>query len=332
MAFARIIMYLLLLQFGGIRPLWAASLKQVTVKHGEVDLSAWDKAHALRLTGDWYFFPHEHITPQNFLERWRHNPQKLLTAPSGERFMNAAPSLFKDDFAIATYALVVHKVPPGQLALEGASVYTSGRLQAFTLQDPEGSLARFDIGEAGLDREHSRPLTARDNLLPLRASPDQTWVILIHASNFHHSWGGLWLAPRIGDYFDLSQYLKLQDKLNYWLLGVIFFLAVYSSSLYLRRPEDRPSLFLAIFSILLCIRLLAIAEAATPFIPDSAFKFEVIFKIIYGTMIIGPLSLLYFTNSCFPGFVPKAWMKSLTLLFALQCSPRPPSTVSSAIF
>jgi len=305
----------LILQRGGTDSLWAESLKQVTVKHGEVDLSTWDKAHALRLTGDWYFIPHEHISPRNFLERWQTNPESLLTAPTGQRFMDVAPSLFQDDFGIATYALVVHQPPPGQLALEGISVYTSARLQAFTRSDPEGSLVVLDIGEAGLDREHSRPLTAKDTLLPLRANPDETWVILIHASNFHHSWGGLWLPPRIGDYLQLTHHLKLQDKLNYWLLGVIFFLAVYSSSLYLRRPEDRPSLLLAIFSIFLCIRLLAIAEAATPLIPDSAFKFEMIFKIIYGTMIIGPMSLFYFTNSCFPGFMPRLWIKTLTVLF-----------------
>jgi drug/metabolite transporter (DMT)-like permease/HPt (histidine-containing phosphotransfer) domain-containing protein len=316
MMFARIFMYLLLLQLGGGRPLWAESIKQVTVKHGEVDLSAWDQTRALRLTGDWYFFPHEHISPQNFLQHWRQNPESLLTATTGQRFMDIAPSLFKDDFGVATYALVVHRIPPGQLALEGTSVYTSARLHAFSLNDPDRSLVRFDIGEAGLDREHSRPLTARDNLLPLRVSTQETWVILIHISNFHHDWGGLWLAPRIGDYFELSQHLKLQDKLNYWLLGVIFFLAVYSISLYLRRPEDRPSLFLAIFSIFLSIRLLAIAEGATPFIPDSALKFEMVFKIIYGTMIIGPMSLLYFANSCFPGFVSKIWMKSLTVLFS----------------
>jgi HPt (histidine-containing phosphotransfer) domain-containing protein len=308
-------MYLLLLQFGGIRPLFAESVP-VTVKHGEVDLSAWDKSHALHLSGDWYFLPHEHTSPQNFLERWQQNPESLLTAPTGQRFMDIAPALFKDDFGIATYALVVHRVPSGQLALEGTSVYTSGRVQAFTLNDPDGSLVRLDIGEAGLDRHHTRPLTAKDNLLPLRASSQESWVILIHVSNFHHNWGGLWLAPRIGDYFELSLFLKLQDKLNYWLLGVIFFLAVYSISLYLRRPEDRPSLFLAIFSIFLSVRLLALAEGATPFIPDSAFKFEMIFKIVYGTMIIGPMSLLYFTNSCFPGFVPRAWMKSLTVIFS----------------
>jgi HPt (histidine-containing phosphotransfer) domain-containing protein len=317
MTIARIFMYLLLLQLGGYSPLWAEGNTPTTVKTGEIDLSAWDKAQPLRLTGDWYFFPREHISPQHFVELWQNHPERLTTAPSGQRFMNIAPAHFKDDFGIASYALVLHQVPPGQLALEGASIYTSARLQAFTLNDPNGSLVRFEIGEAGLDREHSRPLTARDNLLPLRTSPQETWVILIHASNFHHSWGGLWLAPRIGDYYELSQHLKLQDKLNYWLLGVIFFLAVYSISLYMRRPEDRPRFFLAIFSIFLCIRLLAIAEAATPLIPDSAFKFEMTFKIIYGTMIIGPMTLLYFTNSCFPDFVPKGWIKGLTLLFSL---------------
>lgn len=317
MSFTRIFMYLLLLQLGGCRPLWAEGIKSNTIKPGEIDLSTWEKGHTLRLTGDWYFIPREHISPQNFIERWRQSPESLLTVPSGQRFMDVAPAHYKDDFGIATYALVLHQVPPGQLALEGTSVYTSARLHAFTLNDPEHSLVRFDIGEAGLDREHTRPLTARDNLLPLRVSPHETWVILIHASNFHHSWGGLWLAPRIGDYYELSQYLKLQDKLNYWLLGVIFFLAVYSISLYLRRPEDRPSFFLAIFSIFLCIRLLAIAEGATPLIPESAFKFEMTFKIVYGTMIIGPMSLLYFTNSCFPDFVSKGWIKGLTVLLSL---------------
>lgn len=314
MHFLHKILCLLLLLAGSHS--WARS-DNAAVQRGEHNLRAWDSKQAFSLAGEWFFIPKEHISPQIFIERWRQDPQALMKARSWQRFQEISPDHYPDDFGIATYALVLHQVPQGFLALEGSSVYTSGRMQAFALHDPEGSLVELNIGEAGQDRASTRPLTASDRVLPLRVTRDDSWVILIHVSNFHHSWGGLWIAPRIGLYSQLSYALKAQDKLNYWLLGLIFFLIVYNIALYARRPEDRSSLFLANFSFIMFVRLVALAESASPLIPDSTLKFELSFKIIYATMIVGPMFLLYFLKSCFPDHIRTSWIKGFSAVFGI---------------
>jgi len=89
-------------------------------------------------------------------------------------------------------------------------------------------------------------------------------------------------------------------NINYWLLGLLFFLSAYNISLYLRRPEDRSSLFLALFALVLAARTLVLAESSLSIFPDPVWAYEFTLKVIYISMVLSPCFFLYFLNSCFP--------------------------------
>jgi HPt (histidine-containing phosphotransfer) domain-containing protein len=145
--------------------------------------------------------------------------------------------------------------------------------------------------------------------------------MLIQVSNYHHRWGGLWLAPQLGLHQDFLAQTKADLKRDYLIMGAIGFTAFYSFSLFSRRREDKGSFILGLIAVLLVCRSLGYLGANDPLLSNYTLNFNLTFKFIYVSMIAAPLFFLHFLLDYFPRQAPRrmiwgtTYAVSLVLLF-----------------
>lgn len=144
-----------------------------------------------------------------------------------------------------------------------------------------------------------------------------TWKIAAYDFNL----GGPETAPQIGQYNQLMEIKWFQDFTLIFVLGIIFIMALYHFSLWLKRKEDKSSFY---FSILcLCIALFySINKWILPQIfPHviSAIIYRISYVLIFLIINICLIAALSFFRVIFPDeFSPK--LKSAFIWFALILS------------
>jgi len=180
---------ILLLSFRSQTEVLAQSNKTFEAEAGRLDLTGWSGDSRITLQGEWMFFPNVHLSPTMFWEKMQNEANAISMTQVGKSFRESKPSLYTTDFGMATYALILSNVPKQQLGLAGASVYTSGQVLIFSGADPNQFVYRAAIGRPGVNKDATEPRLATDEVLPFLTGTQQETVILIHVSNFHHSWG-----------------------------------------------------------------------------------------------------------------------------------------------
>lgn len=289
----------------------APKQSKLEAKSGSIDLGNWSPETPLELVGEWMFFPKTLLTPEAFQQAWSTHPEKLKFTRTGLSFVESDPEAYADNKSYASYAVILKNIPRSSLAITAANVYTNGSFRLFPLKDPAQAI-QIEIGKVGLTAAESKPAIQLQDLLPFHPLSSEDYVLIVQISNFHHDWGGLWIPPTIGAYQVLADTNKSEDRLSYWIIGLIFFLTIYHLALYSRHPEDKSSLFLSIFGGCIAIRVYAIANYDLDIFPVASWNYEFQLKIIYLTMLLGSAIFLIFLRSCFP-----ERLSSRTLRFCL---------------
>lgn len=282
----------------------AIGAERPLVKSGQIDVAGWSMNDPLDLAGDWIFFPKTLLSPEAFTQAYREQSGAFQFTKSGQSFRESNPQIFDRNQSYASYAVILKGLPVSNLALTRAHVYTSGHILLFPLRDPSKVL-KMDVGKTSVNAEDAIPAILMENLLPFRPAVSEDYVLIIQISNYHHDWGGFWIPPKLGEFQVLSDEYRASDRLNYWIIGVIFFLTVYHLALFSRRPEDMSSLYLSIFSFVIGFRIYVIGNYRAEFFPVPSWNYEFHLKVVYTTMIIGAALFQCFLQSCFPRHMSK---------------------------
>jgi signal transduction histidine kinase len=293
-----------------------ATTQESGTQNAEVKLDGWDPEQPMRLKGKWLVLPGELFDPADV---WKADVrQRGRLIEPGQSLKDIDPSTFPQNKGYATYILFLDGIPQQvELGLDAPSVFSAAKVFWVTA---EGQLSLIhEIGKPGVSVEMSYPGPAARQFASIPVKGSRA-AIVVQLSNFHHTWGGMWLPPRIGSSQVLAVQQEKQSNANFLMLGVLIFLAFYSISLYLRRREDRGSLWLTALAMGFVLRIGAYVGSGMSMLSSEA-AFVWTLKIIYGSMIWGPVFGYYFFATYFPRqFKPiyariSAWIGLPVLVF-----------------
>lgn len=248
----------------------------------------------VEVKGDWDFFWSTWIEPGDE----RPAPEKF---PSARAWLSRSGQELKSGHGYATYRLLLTDLQPRMdgysIAIRSAS--TAMKLVIYPRNKPQD----YRMASAG------RPGTSVAEEIPqlrpvmLRFFPEEDeaeWVVLVQVSNFHYGRGGLWTAPLLST-GDLALVSMTADReLLLFCLGMIAVIGVYNIVLFMRRPSDKPTLMLALFCAVVCLRSTASDNLISWYFPVlDGRMYAIKYLIEYATMVLGPLACISFLHFTF---------------------------------
>jgi len=300
-----------------VSALWPPAAQSAPIQGGEINLQNWQSDEILPLKGEWHFFWNELLSPEQLVRRLQAPGYQAHLVTVGEQFRALRNDGGTDDIGFATYALVIHNLPKAILALSSLSTYNGGRLYIFQASEAASTEALVKIGEVGSSKEKSQPATTMAGLATFLPEDHQTYYLLIQVSNFHFNWGGMWVPPTIGSYKSLAHVLAESQRLNFMSMGMFVILLIYNASFYLRRREDKSSLYLALFCLVIIFRAQVLINWSADEFANLERSFEFHFKSTYVTQpLLGYTSLL-FARACFPNQISVWLVRAMLAIFAV---------------
>ncbi len=270
---------------------------------GIIDLRHWDfdRHGAVRLAGEWDFFPATLL-----------NGKEASEASFPEK--RKVPDFWKDDdtkkasaTGCGTYRLRI-LLPPraDELALRYTTVSTAFR--AYIDAEPVAN-----AGIPGTDPSHSLP-AYKPGVVRIPSSGNEM-LLTVQVSNYEYRTGGMWRAFLIGTADRLETEKKGQDHLTFVYVGILVAMALQSIFIYFYRRSARNSLFFALFSIIVALRALVTGEYI---LVDtvSDISFDVLIRLEYvSAYLIIPLCIVYIFEEL--GFSEKRWFLFVNIPFVL---------------
>ncbi|HYX37449.1 MAG TPA: ATP-binding protein [Oligoflexus sp.] len=263
---------------------------------GEVDLRDWDGKEALRIYGDWRFFPKKLLTPEQIPQSLSETEAYFLKP--GQPF-RALQGHNLDNQGFGTYLMRVQS--PCQrcrIYFAQPQLYVAGKIFVFDATTPSHALPIFELGSVATEFSQEKPLIGTILTPNFEVRDETSFYILIQVSNFHFYWGGLWQPPalyKVDDGFPRAELLSAV-----FLFGVMLFCTVHSISLFLRRREDKSTRELAIFSAIMLFRGALFATGGRFLLIHSNWGWELLWDLIYMTLALAAVWFYRFTAACFP--------------------------------
>jgi PAS domain-containing protein/HPt (histidine-containing phosphotransfer) domain-containing protein len=279
---------------------------EARAQRGVVNLESWTGTPTIQLGGEWEFYWNELLTPEQYLERL--GTVQPAYAAAGQRFQSVVPEHTSHDIGFGTYVLRLQGLKRSRLALTAYSAFTSSKVYVFGRDGQQSGTPLMELGRVGTTAEETVPTIKIHDTPGFEVSTEQDYFILIQVANFHHSWGGLWIAPGLGLADAVLKEEGRVAQFEYWLIGIILFVGIFNCSFYLWHREDRGSLLLALFVFIICIRIFLLStgnnftEYMTAHYPFLVYKLMIMERHII--MPVGPLFFLLFLRAYFPAQIP----------------------------
>jgi hypothetical protein len=302
-------------------PVYAAGTR-IQAEQGTFDASSWDfEKGGLPLRGQWMFhwkrlFTADEIKAEVFLKE----KSFLISNPSG-----SWDALGGEISALgwATYVLHIKglKSPAQGLSITFGQFTNAHKTWLYIPARQELALLA-DVGVVTDDEATTIPQTRK--VIKSLPELDGSDVYLIMGSSFFMMPSSFSETPVI----DLSPKTLARDEFQImeacFVLGMFFLLVISNTSLFVLRPEDKPSLLMAGFSFVMGLRYFS-TEAILPRLVPEATMLN--FKLTaYPNILAFPIGLacyFHFFHLALPGYFPKravqlGWVTALIYsVFAL---------------
>lgn len=284
-----------------------------SVVDGIVDLSDWDfvRQGPVNLQGDYEFFWQQHLTPREMMAVGLAIDTMPVPGAWNGQVINGEPL---PGHGYATYRVNILNTYQGVLGLKVPDFGTAFHL----IVDGETLL---ESGRPGIDAESTIP---KYNPSIVTFSPKGNRVeVVVQISNFDHRLGGLWLPMYLGTADQLNNLRESQLARDLILFGSILILGLYNLALYFLRRENRSSLFLGLFCLLLAIRQLTVGDRYLTRVFED-LQFEWYLRIEYLGWFLAASSFVAFLQNIFPKEVHRIptglihgvfWIGALIVLF-----------------
>lgn len=279
-----ICLFILLCGFG--RNLQATEIREANA--GLIDLRTWTADDSLRIYGEWRFFPDQLLLPKDF--------HKAIEQP-GPIFLKPG-TRFPDKISYGTYLLQVES-PCRNCRIHFAlpQVYVAGKIFVFDDKPADAIQPLFELGAVSPASATEIPQLSTTLTPSFEVKESGRFYVLAQVSNFHFYWGGLWQPPMFfikEPTFPAGEFLS-----STFLLGLLLFCMVHSTSLFLRRREDAAGRELALFSIVMLVRAAVFAFAWRFALMHSLIMWELLWDFLYVSLACASFLFYRFTAACF---------------------------------
>lgn len=273
-------------------------------ENGVLDLRNWDlnSDGPIDLTGEWEFYWQEFLDSSGSAGIDKRESVKIVPLP------NLWNDLEMDgrNYPAVGYATYRLKVLLGEadqaLALKMKDINT-----AYTLYI--NGQKSGEAGKTAKSAENAIP-GVKPAVVDFESNRKELEII-IHASNFDDSIGGIRQTPLLGLESDIRQLRERAVSLEFLLFGAILIMALYHLGLYILRKNDPSTLYFSLFCFTIALRTLLTGERifteVMPWLPwEAAVKIEIL------TFYLAVPSFCMFVWSIF------SWKFSLKVLRVIQ--------------
>ena len=269
--------------------------KQTSVaENGNFSLEKWilnsasnsELNEIIRLDGEWEFYWKKFLLKE---EDFIKEKPTFVNVPSTWNEYNSETKEFGGE-GYGTFRLHLSHVPIGKILAFKVDDYAT----AFSLFI-NGNLIAKD-GKVGNSHESMKPRT-RPDVYYFYTTSDKLDIV-IHVSNFYNAKGGFWHSLKLGTKEQIEKEWELKLVLEFFLIGSLFIMGLYSITLYSMIKKNSSSLFFGIFCMLALLRQLVSGNKYLLHIfPDTPWEFYMTLEYI--TMFMGVPIFTSYASSLF---------------------------------
>lgn len=245
------------------------------------------------ITGEWAYFS------ETFNTQW----------VSPEFFINL-PGKPPKVFTYGTYQLRI--LLPKKNESISILMYGFGTAKRVIINNKE----KLQTGAPGKNRESSIP-EYNPQIVTIQ---DHTGVldIIIQSSNFHQEHAGITSDPVIGLTDNIKNHYQSLLIQQFFIAGILFIIGFYHIAFYLIRRTEKSSLFLGLFTLLICLRLF-IYDIYTMqnFIPGANWFFRANLGMF--TFYLSMPLFIHYLQYIFPKRFPSVMLLVADIVTALFC-------------
>lgn len=280
------------------------------MKNGILDLSNWDlfKDGAVTFDGEWEFYWNQLLSPNDF-EAGRGEKTGMFKAPGiwKNYILPDKTKLPWDGYATFRLFVKLRKDEPD------ITLFINNMLNPYKMFMNGEEI--ITCGTVAKDRENTLPqgLPVYTNI----NEPLEHYEIIIQTAAYNFNGGprGLLILYNQKDY-QRQRFIK--DIIDGFMIGVIFFMAIYHLVLFGIRRNDKASLYFSLFCFLLFIRILSQNNYLEIPIATNLFQ-QILLKIEYLTFYFAAPIFMLFLRVMYPGEFNKRFVL-LFQIIAITCS------------
>lgn len=258
------------------------------VKNGEINL--FDKDGIVKLNGEWKFYNAAFLAPEII---------------NDEKFKNGnniqVPGVWgKEDFGYGSYLIKIKGLSNLRSpTLQIKEIRSAFKLYFIPLGSNNNSIKL--IAESGISSSNPKIFSPlfRETICHFPSTSDSAYIV-IHASNFSVSNGGIKFPISLGSEKEIGKYRDTERALNFIVVGIVIFMTFYHLFLFLHLPEKKSYLLFGIFSFLMGTYIFLNPGYLIQMMPrPNTHVFNILLKSVYFCLIGGFPFLYLFLGSVF---------------------------------
>ncbi len=250
-----------------------------------IDNGMLDAYQSIAIHDGWEFYWNRFIMPGEF----NNEADTIVNLPSSWTKYNIDGKSVPGQ-GYATFRTVIKTPDDEALAMRIWKIGTASRVYV------NGKLM-LESGKPGMHREDSIP--GYNRTLLIVHPQDKQIELVIHASNFHHSRGGIRERIEIGRTRKIRNLVYSNATIEILAIGVLLMIVLYHFLLFLANRSRTELFWFALFSLAIFIRLFTDCSEVL-FIITSQVKWEWYVLADYLTLIFTPYLFFLFLTALYP--------------------------------
>jgi hypothetical protein len=289
---------------------------------GVIDLRSADLGdQPLALKGDWELYWNR--APDG-------KPDALIPGAAKWRGTRITDGSVLGAYGRATYRLKVElpeALKGARLAIATDSSDCAQRLSAATVGGEPlfTPVSAGVVGDQGTHKPAYRHLTAW-------FVPRDDFYISLEVSNFDTRGGGPWMPPQLGRADVIDQKLRNDRDRDYFLIGVLFMMALLHLGIYVLRRREQGPLWLFLFSMLVVVRTMVTGRQISE--EHAERWFSLLNNIEYLTFYAAVPLFCLFVRAVFPNYFSRFFARSVMVSsgpFVLLAVFAPPRVLTESL-
>jgi signal transduction histidine kinase/class 3 adenylate cyclase/DNA-binding NtrC family response regulator len=283
---------------------------------GVFHAEGWDFAQKgqLKIKGEWRFYPDRILTRHEILsEAFLKDEYKLIAM--GTEWRRAAG--LDREINRATFVMKIVGLPqPAPLSF---LMDQFAQQHQTWIYRPAAKDLRL-LAESGRlgDSEDTMSYQMKSVYGDLSVTAGEEFYLISFASRYRMP-GNFTLMPTIQLSTQLQDRLEKHDMQTFFVLGMFFLLFISNFGLYVLRPEDKPSLLIAIFSLLMGLRYFSTEALLSRFVPEPSYlTYALTVLPIVWSLCLGFSIYFSFFNRSFKNAIPRWVMRTVWALMPLM--------------
>lgn len=272
-------------------------------KEGRIDLSNWDfeKQGITGLDGQWYIYPGLFLNREDIKSgRFAHH-KKVTVVPDG--FDN---KFFSEGYV--TYHLQVRLPRTGFYSLEIKDFYTASTIFV-------NNIPVLNAGVPAKNKQDCRSYTGIKSGRFYTASQDID--IIIHVSNFHSMYSGIWDRVELGLPGQITGRFVKKSAADAFFIGAILILGIYQLLSFLFRKENKESLYFSLSCLFAIVYSSVVGQRVLYFLIPQ-LPWTVYLKLLHLSSCAGVLSFTLYVDAVFPDEPVKFLLRFIQIVFPLS--------------